>query len=173
MLAYPRILERRRTVESEAEVLELATAAARPPASLPPVWRLPCARYELLEKLHSGGGPPVRCPRYAEKRSVWIYSRAGTRAEVLEALAQLRGWTLSPIKGGYELGRGRPPPARDAMDLHRKLRMILPPSIIHQLRASGNTARSGREMDPIVQEISTLAGKDWNEYRWASSLKTT
>jgi len=142
----------------------------RPPVESQPdglrtVWRLPLAQTDLAsvaKRWAEAGGPPLQIPDYAKKRRLWIASN-GTRGEVLGALADLWGWSVSRTRDGFRLGRPRLAPARDPFDLHRKLRAAVPPALVHMVGppSQAGTDRPSVQMESVFAAAERVAGPDW------------
>jgi hypothetical protein len=154
---------------SRPDGIEVPESSARTPQDLRPIWPITMKRVELttlVEELQSNGGPKVSIPAYAKHRSIWLAS-SGSRAEVLNALADLWGWEWLPTKDGYALGRPHFAPARDPLDLHAKLLRAIPPAIWHPMVTAvrGNTARWSKQMDLVLANVDRVKGKDWTRFR--------
>lgn len=146
--------------------IELAAPPKAVPQDLRAPWNLPVLKITLgalVERLKAEGGPGVQVPPYARGRVVWVSSRSGTRAEVLEALALLWGWELAPARDGYRLRRPALPRPRNPVELHAAMNRVVPPAFFHTLRRchAGGTDRMSRQMELVVQDADRVAGPDW------------
>jgi len=151
-----------------AEGLELAPAG-RAPRSLQAPWPLTARRLRLRElpaALRAAGGPSLTTPTYAGEREVVIAS-AGSRFEVLTALADLWGWELRTEGQGFALGRARLPAARNPVELHTRLMQAVPPPVWHNMISLRQHARNrwSRQMELVLDNVERLHGKGWKSFR--------
>jgi hypothetical protein len=140
----------------------------RIPASLQSTWRLDTRQIglaTLMDALRRSGGPKVDVPPHARARKLWICSR-GTRAEVLQAVADLWGWELAPSGSGYRLGRPRFDPPQNPADLHKKMGRAIPPALWHLLaaRLERTFAWDGRQMECVLAGADRVAGENWRGF---------
>jgi hypothetical protein len=161
----------RRPREIRGEGKILATVGPRLPGALLPSWKLDVAEVgpeELAAKLSAAAGPKLAAPKYAGDRRLWICSGGASRGEVLGAIGLLWGWTLSPAQTGLRLERPAFAPAKDPVDLHRKMQAALPPDLRHMIAAAQDEAATeplGQQMDRILQAAEAVGGRNWTELR--------
>jgi hypothetical protein len=154
-----------------ADSAELPTRSGLP-SNLRVPWSVPLERFNLAafnRRFFSETGLILHTPEYAQERTFWLSSRGGTRGEVLQALADLWGWSVSEGKGGFRLGYPRLGRARDASDLKALVERATPPPIRHQVRAlkASVTERWAKQMGAVLASADRAAGKDWKQMKVA------
>jgi hypothetical protein len=153
-------------VPRQADGREILDPEPPAPEDLRKAWDLDVQRVELgglADRLQADGGPHLSVPAYARKRTLWVYSKGGSRAEVLSGLALLYGWKLTPARDGYALGRPQLKPARNREELHAALLAAVPPALFHPTATyyRGATDRILRQMTLVFDNADRVAGKDW------------
>ncbi|MFN3650069.1 MAG: hypothetical protein ACK47B_10865 [Armatimonadota bacterium] len=113
-------------------------------------------------------GRDVRTPDYASKRRVYLSPAPSMRADDLAlGIGALYGWTLRPDRSGdWVLGRERPGPAKDPVDLYRKMQACVPPSLdlicrVEERNVGLMTARYARTHAMVLEDAARVAGSTW------------
>lgn len=167
--------ERRRLASPKPEGLSYPSFAGKLPDNLSQVFRIPTQTVtlgELLEQLGIAGDIEVEAPDYALGRKLRVCSVNSNRLEVLSAICDLWGWVLTSKGGKYRLSQPISSRGTGALELHRNMYLVTPPSLIHQARAfcppDSATAHMGRDLEETLREIEMRNGPGWDKVRVAT-----
>jgi hypothetical protein len=160
------------TVAPRGEIT--ATQPARRPAGYEKTVRLPGGETtlaELARAVEAGTGAKLRVPAYAEGRQLLAVGERVKASDVVTALEDLYGWKLTAGRDGqHSLGRPGVLPARDALDLHARIRAVIPPSVRLMWDEEGSAQVMGRVGQHWAQTADAVTRR--KKARWdRASLK--
>ena len=155
------------------EILEgPALPTGQVPGRLRARWDLPLRVYrmsELAAAFEAETGLRLLIPAYARDRAAWVGSRGGSRGTVLDALALLWGWRVTPTAGGYRLDRPQFAFTERIPELHTRLREAIPPALWHLYAAGreGSNERRAHQGALLLKALDEQFGKGWRTFESA------